>query len=68
MRGHRHDDCIRTAIKMHLNPIKDDANSQGFMTSYGRYVDRHEGMKIQKASGVNSERLRGKVLFSEDLY
>jgi hypothetical protein len=43
---------------------------QGFVTSDNRFVDRIEGLALQKAAGVNSsqENGYGNELFSEDLY
>lgn len=68
IRGHRHDDCIQTAIKMRLSPLR-EAGSQGFMTSENRYVGREEAMRLQKAADVESMHgYRGSILFSEDLY
>lgn len=68
IRGHRHDDCIQTAIKMGLNPLR-EAGSQGFMTSANRYVGREEAMRLQLAAHVDSAHAyRGSILFSEDLY
>lgn len=66
IRGHRHDDCIQTAIKWQAEPR---AAQQGFVTSRNRFVDRHEGMRLQNAAGIESVNgYRGEVLFSEDLY
>lgn len=77
LRGHRHDDCVQTAIKMSLTPRR-GAESQGFITSANRFVDRYEAMALQKAAGIPSAdlirkgygdtALRGEILFSEDLY
>lgn len=85
IRGHRHGDCIRTAVELidhrhsiGLEPVpyegmRDDMrqDSQGFITSTGRYVDRLEGMRLQRAAGIESAAdggYRGDILFSEDLY
>lgn len=66
IRGHRHDDCIQTAIKW---KAKASEHVQGFMTSYNRFVDRKEGMLLQKMAGIESiNGYRGDILFSEDLY
>lgn len=66
IRGHRHDDCIQTALKWKVELPK---HTQGFMTSFNRFVDRREGMRLQKAAGLNSAHgYRGDILFSEDLY
>jgi len=70
VRGHRHGDCIKTIVSMGLKPSR-SANSQGFVTSKNRYVNRAQGRKLQDAAGIPSsdpEGYRGKTLFSEDLY
>ena len=66
-RGHRHGDCMRSAIEAKHSP----EGAQGFMTSKNRFVGREEGRKLQDAAGIKSvdrEGYRGKTLFSEDLY
>jgi len=73
IRGHRHDDCIQTAIKMKKQIDRQaDHTGQGFLTSRGRFVTRREAMKIQIAAGIQSVAFeggyRGDILFSEDLY
>lgn len=81
IRGHRHGDCIRTAIELvdhrhsiGLEPAPWDSlmgDDQGFITSANRYVDRIEGMRLQRAAGIESVArggYRGTFLFSEDLY
>ena len=66
IRGHRHDDCIQTAIKWKAE-YKD--SEQGFVTSRNRFVGRKEAMELQKAAGIASrDGYRGNILFSEDLY
>lgn len=40
--------------------------AQGFMTSYGRFVDRHEAAKIAYEAGQIEKPLE--VLFSEDVF
>lgn len=71
VRGHRHDDAILTAGKMGLTPSS-LMETQGFITSNNRFVDRIEGMRLQKAAGIPSaytgQPLTGDLLFSEDLY
>ena len=75
--GHRHHDCLRT---LHSIPgyesERPHGDDQGFVTSHGRYVNRKEGCKIQKAAGIasvldgtkgNEAFLHGE-LYSEDLY
>ncbi len=76
-RGHRHGDCMsamRDEISfnhtrkemMHMKLFED----QGFMTSENRYVDRVEGLRLQKAAEIKSADKDGyrTILFSEDLY
>tara|TARA_R110000868_G_scaffold4119_14_gene25053 strand:- start:5943 stop:6281 length:339 start_codon:yes stop_codon:yes gene_type:complete len=74
IRGHRHSDCF-TALRARLLLPERELDSQGFITSHNRYVDRAEGMKLQKAAGIPSKYASSQeaweaatVLFSEDLY
>lgn len=70
VRGHRHDDAILTAGNMGLKPSS-LGDTQGFITSRNRFVDRAEAMQLQRAAGKaqpNGETLCGDLLFSEDLY
>ena len=70
IRGHRHGDCIQAMRRMDLKPSS-SSNSQGFITSKNRYVNREQGRKLQDAAGIKSadrEGYRGTTLFSEDLY
>ena len=42
---------------------------EGFITSYGRFVDRKEAFEIAKNVGqINHEKLYGDILFSEDVF
>jgi hypothetical protein len=74
--GHRHDDCYNVIRKRpDAEQWRDDLckAKQGFMTSSGRFVDREEGMRLQKYAGKKSSfslngELCGRDLFSEDLY
>ena len=68
-RGHRHGDCM-TAIRQRGKHIDHKEDSQGFITSRNRYVNRREGLRLQKEAGIPSvsEDGYGIVLFSEDLY
>jgi len=59
VRGHRHNDCIRTASGIEKYKGEKDM-IQGFLTSRGRFVVREEAYKIHFGK-------EGK-LFSEDLY
>lgn len=72
VRGHRHDSCYDVVRK---RPAADREiicrALQGFVTSRNRFVDRYEGMALQRAAGKESAihgELRGDQLFSEDLY
>lgn len=71
IRGHRHADCIRTASQMSYVSQENLRNRiEGFITSRNRFVDRVEGLKIQKEAGIKSKSPGGYVreLYSEDLY
>lgn len=71
VRGHRHRDCFESIARKGKNMSK-DFDSQGFITSKNRYVDREEGFIIQVNSGIKSANPEGynslHLLFSEDLY
>ena len=59
--GWRHPD-----IRYKYNDVIDTSDLGGFMTSFGRYVDRKEAAKIAFAAGqIEKEKA---WLFSEDLY
>lgn len=72
--GHRHNHCydvVRARAEVCREAIV--AAAQGFVTSTGRFVDREEGMRIQRLSGLRSKyhptgEYIGESLFSEDLY
>ena len=69
IRGHRHSDCIHTAIIS--NKLPKGRGWQGFITSKNRYVGREEGAKLQQEAGIDSIYTGNPVdgvLFSEDLY
>lgn len=69
-RGQRHSDCMQAILSRHLE-ISEEMDSQGFITSTGRYVTRVEGRKLQEAAGIKSidpDGYRGNTLYSEDLY
>ena len=69
VRGHRHNDCLRTAWDM--KRIGDSRPEQGFLTSHGRFVDREVARQLQEAAGIKSvapDGYRGTELYSEDLY
>jgi hypothetical protein len=78
VRGHRHHDAIRTLSQIPGKTYSyGKGDTQGFVTSKGRYVTRKKGYEIQRAAGVKS-RLQGSEhaseaylngeLYSEDLY
>jgi hypothetical protein len=75
IRGHRHDDCIQTAIKwekagQQIGRLRQE--SQGFVTSRGRFVDREEGAALMRRihwqSAWTGGQFESDMLFSEDLY
>ena len=73
IRCHRHGDGMMAARHRGWELYKaEDAGTrqQGFITSRGRYVDRKEGLALQKAAGIPSFDKDGYryMLFSEDLY
>ena len=59
--GRRHNDIMARFGKKVLG-----VNQQGFYTSYGRFVDRKEALKIAKDAGQIE--LENETLYSEDLY
>lgn len=63
--GKCHADCFHKAHFMNIK-MSSKADDQGFLTSTGRYVDRHEGAKIALASGQIDKATPH--LFSEDLW
>lgn len=77
-RGHRHDDALATAGKVRQasgdegKRYRYTPSSQGFITSRGRYVDRYEAARIQRAAGIKSVDKNSvdfpTELYSEDLY
>lgn len=70
IRGHRHDSCFLTAMRIPgVGKAGIREAEQGFITSTNRFVDRREGMRLQKAAGIESiTGYRGDILFPEDLY
>jgi hypothetical protein len=70
VRGHRHSDCIYSIHQRGKN-ISKKKNSQGFITSRNRFVNREEAAKLQIKAGINSiftnKPSQGKLM-SEDLY
>lgn len=73
--GHRHPHCLE-AMNDQLSWLKTRkeiaslAKEQGFMTTKARFVDREEALQIALAADqvLNKEQIRGKSLYSEDLY
>lgn len=71
IRGHRHADCVSTAMRMRYKKEDLSFADQGFVTSRNRYVSREEGRRLQDAAGIKSANPEGYMpgtLFSEDLY
>lgn len=69
IRGQRHPDCRVSAVNYGLTPSQALAD-EGFITSENRYVDRKEGLQLQKAAKIKSAYKDGYAseLRSEDLY
>lgn len=66
--GKRHGDCFRMLAAIGLYKL--DAK-QGFVTTRGRFVDRHAAYLMMQEAGLPSaaaDGYRGVELFSEDLY
>lgn len=70
IRCHRHADGLEALRRRELS-LNGGADSQGFITSRGRYVGRQEGRKLQEAAWMASAAPKGYMLdtlMSEDLY
>lgn len=74
IRGHRHNDCIRTAreIPRYKNEIITQ-KQQGFMSSENEFVDRKLARRIEETNRVQEGRVftpfhHDELLFSEDIY
>lgn len=79
--GHRHsysmeamhDELSYTMSRKEMMEAKTDIDS-GFLTNFGRYVDREEGFRLQMEANIPSaaiqygDNYRNGLLFSEDLY
>lgn len=72
----RHHHLIRHASTLNAN-VRVTQEMQGFVTSTGRFVDRHEAMLIARAQGqlipragghMQGEVSSGDTLFSEDVW
>ena len=69
--GHRHSQCIHTKCALTgLRDAESGAHEQGFLTSENRFVGREEALEIALREGqiLNPSAIRGKHLYSEDLY
>lgn len=69
IRGHRHHACIWYVRQMPQKSLH--GRTDGFITSRNRFVDREEGLRLQKAAGIPSASPDGYMshgLCSEDLY
>lgn len=83
--GFRHGNCFSPAIVLGVfrkrlrtlwrhpayprNWHKSRKEAQGFLTSYNRFVDRHEAWKIAEREGqITNKPTHKGILFSEDLY
>ena len=70
-RGNRHHDCFLSARYKLGDDVKCKGDTQGFITSTGRFVSREEARKIHEESGIEPARgeyTRADDLVSEDLY
>lgn len=63
--GYRHHDIYQ---RFRDGSVSKKIEDQGFYTSRGRFVERREAMDIAVECGQVDERLKGRDLFSEDLY
>lgn len=61
--GRRHDACIGILYGLGYD-LSSDYRTEGFITTFNRFVDRHEGAYIAKDAG----QAQTDYLFSEDLY
>lgn len=74
LRCHRHHHgfaILRNRYAARSHAVVLDHVEQGFITSRNRYVDRVEGLQLQRAAGIASVDPKGyrpPELFSEDLY
>lgn len=73
--GHRHNHCIEAMNgelswimnRQEINKVKKE---QGFITNLNRFVSREEGLEIALRNNQvkDLKEIRGKQLYSEDLY
>lgn len=69
IRGHRHNDCTRTAFGVPSITQEDITyRTDGFMDSYNQFVDRKEAKIIATESGQVIEDHHITDLYSEDIY
>lgn len=69
--GKRHHDCIATGTELGLSKRQDIRETQGFMTTRGRFVNRVDAKLLMDRAGLDSvsrDGYRGDQLYSEDLY
>jgi outer membrane protein assembly factor BamB len=72
--GHRHSHCIDAANgelswEMSRKQIMEVKKEQGFVTTEGEFVNRHEAWKIaQAANQIIRNTGGGGTLYSEDIY
>jgi hypothetical protein len=66
--GRRHHNIIQTVGLLSGQPTHEAV--QGFLTNLDRFVDRKEGLKVALEANqvINKDAIRGKQLYSEDLY
>lgn len=69
--GHRHHNCLYQMVAI-SGKMQHEAGEevQGFLTSKNRFVDRKEALQIALLENqvLDLNDIRGKQLFSEDLY
>ncbi|MHB8871643.1 MAG: hypothetical protein ACYC5G_04275 [Candidatus Doudnabacteria bacterium] len=67
--GRRHHNCIMTAIEFGKS-AKQYPTEEGFITSKDKFVNREVALEIAKRANqiLDLSKVRGNVLYSEDLY
>jgi len=71
IKGHRHNDCFRTARGIKALELKEVKNNvQGFITSENKFVKRRTALKIAVKAGqvLKRKENESELLYSEDLY
>jgi len=69
--GHRHPHCLYQMIAIYgCYQSRAGFEVQGFLTSGNRFVNRKEALKIALNANqiIDKDNIRGKQLYSEDLY